>query len=135
MLSMALHRGLQLFQEGALAACTDGRLSAGPLDLTEFLAQQPVQEVRRPGSGAIGDVEVTCMLGGPEGSAGEALMRAAACSAAGCQAGAAPPARAPGGRGQDRPQGGADAALRHPRVPGCSQGAILLRARGALQAH
>ena len=48
MLSMALHRGLQLFQEGALAACTDGRLSAGPLDLTEYLAQQPVQEVRRP---------------------------------------------------------------------------------------
>ncbi len=47
--STPLCRGLQLFQEGALAACTDGRLSAGPLDLTEYLAQQPVQEVRRPG--------------------------------------------------------------------------------------
>ncbi len=49
----ALRRGLQLFQEGALAACTDGRLSAGPLDLIEYLAQQPVQEVRRPCSGII----------------------------------------------------------------------------------
>lgn len=40
-----MRRGLQLFQDGTLAACTDGRLSAGPLDLAAFLAQQPVQEV------------------------------------------------------------------------------------------
>ena len=34
-----LHRGLQLFQEGKLPVCADGRLSAGPLDLPAFLAQ------------------------------------------------------------------------------------------------
>lgn len=30
---------MQLFQEGKLPLCTDGRLSAGPLDLPAFLAQ------------------------------------------------------------------------------------------------
>lgn len=30
---------MQLFQEDKLPVCTDGRLSAGPLDLPAFLAQ------------------------------------------------------------------------------------------------
>ncbi|KAL3143278.1 hypothetical protein ABBQ38_002121 [Trebouxia sp. C0009 RCD-2024] len=37
-------RGMQLFQEGKLPLCTDGRLSAGPLDLPAFLAQASVSE-------------------------------------------------------------------------------------------
>ncbi|KAL3133730.1 hypothetical protein ABBQ32_008220 [Trebouxia sp. C0010 RCD-2024] len=37
-------RGMQLFQEGKLPVCTDGRLSAGPLDLPAFLAQASVSE-------------------------------------------------------------------------------------------
>ncbi|DBA75057.1 TPA: hypothetical protein ACH3X1_010392 [Trebouxia sp. C0004] len=40
-------RGLQLFQEGKLPVCTDGRLSAGPLDLPAFLAQAGVGEAVR----------------------------------------------------------------------------------------
>lgn len=32
-------RGLQLFLQGSLPVCTDGRMSAGPLDLSVFLAQ------------------------------------------------------------------------------------------------
>lgn len=37
-------RALKLWQAGQLPECTDGRLSAGPVDLAAFLAQAPVQE-------------------------------------------------------------------------------------------
>ncbi|KAK9814732.1 hypothetical protein WJX72_010670 [[Myrmecia] bisecta] len=37
-------RAMQLFQEGQLPVCMDGRLSAGPVDLPTFLAQAWVQE-------------------------------------------------------------------------------------------
>ena len=37
-------RALQLWQSGELPECTDGRLSAGPVDMAAFLAQPPVRE-------------------------------------------------------------------------------------------
>lgn len=37
-------RALQLWQSGDLPECTDGRLSAGPVDMAAFLAQAPVRE-------------------------------------------------------------------------------------------
>lgn len=37
-------RALQLYQQGRLPECTDGRLSAGPVDIAAFLAQPHVKE-------------------------------------------------------------------------------------------
>ena len=37
-------RGLQLFESGQLPRITDGRASAGPIDLVEYLAQPDVQQ-------------------------------------------------------------------------------------------
>lgn len=41
---LLLHRGLQLFQTRQLPHVTDGRASAGPVDVAAFLAQPGVQE-------------------------------------------------------------------------------------------
>ena len=40
-------RGLQLYQKGQLPEVTDGRLSAGPVDLARFLQQPATAEVQK----------------------------------------------------------------------------------------